>query len=191
MQRSFELTDGTPILIRRVLPSDRHELAAAYEALSSESRRLRFFSPPAHLSEALLDYLTDLDFVNRYALVARTADDQKGLGIARWIRDSEEPTKAAAAVTVADDWQGRGIGTQLLLALVEDARAAGIDTFVAEVLWDNQVMLDPLRRLGAEIAASEPGVARVEVDLPDAQTFGESALRQMLHSAARHETAGS
>lgn len=187
MQRSCELADGTPIIIRRVRPSDRHELAAAYEALSPESRRLRFFSPPTHLSEALLDYLTDLDFVNRFALVARTADDERGLGIARWIRDREQPEKAAAAVTVADDWQGRGIGTQLLLALVEDARAAGIRTFVAEVLWDNQVMLDPLRRLGADIAASEPGVARVEVDLPDAQTFGESALRQMLHTAARHE----
>lgn len=187
MKRSCELPDGTPILIRRVRPSDRDELAAAYEALSPESRRLRFFSPPTHLSEMLLDYLTDLDFVDRFALVARTSDDERGLGIARWIRDPEQPNKAAAAVTVADDWHGRGIGTQLLLALIEEARVAGIDSFVAEVLWDNQVMLDPLRRMGAEIAAAEPGVARVEVDLPDAQTFGESALRQMLHSAALHE----
>ncbi len=187
MQRSCELPDGTPILIRRIRPSDREELSAAYDALSPESRRLRFFSPPTHLSEVLLDYLTQLDFVDRFALVARTADDERGLGIARWIRDRDQPSKAAAAVTVADDWQGRGIGTQLLLALIEEARAAGIDTFVAEVLWDNQILLDPLRRMGAEISASEPGVARVEVDLPDAQTFGESAVRQMLHSAAAHE----
>ena len=187
MQRSCELPDGTPILIRRVEPSDRKELAEAYEALSPESRRLRFFSPPTHLSEALLDHLTQLDFVDRFALVARTDDDERGLGIARWIRDAEQPTKASAAVTVADDWQGRGVGTQLLIALIEEARAAGIDTFVAEVLWDNQVVLDPLRRLGAEIAADEPGVARVEVHLPDAQSFGESVLRQMLHDAARLE----
>lgn len=155
-------------MIRPLLPSDREELARGYRELSEESRRRRFFSPPPRLSEALLDYLTDLDFDRRFALAADLDDEPErpGVGVARWVRKRDDPTRAEAAVTVADSWQGRGIGTALLLALVEAAVERGITTFVADVLWENRALLETLRELGARVGPAEPGVARVEFDLP-------------------------
>lgn len=185
--RQATARDGTALLIRPLLPSDREELALAYEQLSEGSRRLRFFSPPRRLSAALLDYLTDLDFDRRFALVAQIRDgpERPGLGVARWIRDRIDPSKAEAAVTVADDWQGRGIGTQLLLALVEAAADRGITTFVADVLWENAALLDTLRESGARVKPSEPGVARVEFDLPAPGTdLVDTALHRMLVAVA-------
>lgn len=169
------------------MPSDRDELAQGYDQLSEGSRRRRFFSPPTRLSAALLDYLTDLDFDQRFALVAQIADDaeMRGLGVARWVRDRTDPSKAEAAVTVADAWQGRGIGTQLLLALVEAAVERGITAFVADVLWENTALLDTLRALGAHVRPSEPGVARVEFDLPEAGVeLTGTAIHRMLVASA-------
>jgi protein lysine acetyltransferase len=184
--------DGTPLVIRPLVPSDREELARGYLELSDESRRRRFFSPPARLSDALLDYLTELDFDRRFALVAHLRDDpdQRGLGVARWVRSRDDPTRAEAAVTVADRWQGRGIGTELLLALVEAATGRGITTFVADVLWDNRILLDTLRQLGARVDPAEPGVARVEFDLPEPGTaLDGTALHRMLVASAEAASA--
>ncbi len=181
------LRDGTPLVIRPLRPTDREALALGYAELSDESRRRRFFSAPKRLSASLLDYLTDLDFDQRFAWVAHLRDDpdQRGLGVARWVRLREDPTRAEAAVTVADDWQGRGLGTQLLLALIDAASERGITTFVADVLWENKTLLEPLRQLGARVAASEPGMARVEFDLPRSETeLAASAVHRMLVEAA-------
>ena len=62
-------------------PGDRDEIADGYEQLSPESRRLRFFNAPDHLSERLLDYLTDVDGVDRVALVARAIDEPGTPGV--------------------------------------------------------------------------------------------------------------
>jgi acetyltransferase len=185
--REATTRDGTTLSIRPLLASDRDELARGYEQLSAESRRRRFFSPPSRLSDSLLDYLTELDFDRRFALVAHLRDDpdQQGIGVARWVRDRRDPTKAEAAVTVVDGWQGRGVGTQLLLALVDAAAERGITTFVADVLWENRTLLDTLRRLGARVEATEPGVARVEFDVPAPGTdLDGTAIHRMLVAAA-------
>jgi GNAT superfamily N-acetyltransferase len=179
--------DGTVLVIRPLLARDRQELARGYEQLSEESRRRRFFSPPSQLSDSLLDYLTELDFDRHFALAVHLRDDpdQPGLGVARWVRDRNDPTKAEAAVTVADRWQGKGIGTQLLVALVKAAAERGITTFVADVLWENTTLLDTLRQLGARVQASEPGVARVEFDLPaPGVELGGTAMHQILVASA-------
>lgn len=185
--RRASTRDGAALILRPLLPSDRQELAKGYDQLSDESRRRRFFSPPSRLSSSLLDYLTDLDFDQRFALVAQLSDDpeMRGLGVARWVRDRTDPTKAEAAVTVADEWQGRGIGTQLLLALVEAAAERGITAFVADVLWENAALLDSLRELGARVSRSEPGVARVEFDLPEpGADLAGTAIHELLVASA-------
>lgn len=182
-----ELRDGSRVLIRPLLYRDRDELARHYEALSAESRRLRFFSAPAHLSEADLDYLTNLDYDDRFAFGAWAIDElgAPGVGVARYIRDRRDPTLAEAAVTVVDDHQGRGIATLLLGVLAAEAAEHGIRAFTAEVLWENRAVLDAIGALGARIEPSEPGVAHVEVDLPAAeQPLRESKVFRMLRLIA-------
>jgi GNAT superfamily N-acetyltransferase len=143
-------------------------LAQRYLELSPEARRLRFFNAPSHLSDALLDYLMDVDGSDRCALVAFAVDDEgaPGVGLARYVRSRDEPDSAEAAVTVLDRYQHRGIATTLLQRLADRARADGISTFTATVMWENRQLLDGLRAFGAEVAPSEPGVASVRISLP-------------------------
>ena len=163
------LADGGRILIRPLLPTDRDELAERYLELSPEARRLRFFNAPEHLSDRLLDYLMDVDGPDRCALVAFALDHEEtpGVGLARYVRSRDEPECAEAAVTVLDRFQNRGIATALLRCLADHARADGISTFTASVMWENRQLLDGLRAFGAEVAPSEPGVASVRIALPE------------------------
>lgn len=166
--RLHRLGDGTRVLVRPLVPEDRTELVARYGALSSRSRRLRFVSAPAHLSDRLLEHLLDVDYVDRHALVATLVDEPgtPSVGIARYLRSTADPTVADAAVTVIDEQQGRGIGTLLLTSLVADAMENGIEVFTADILWDNSELLDALRAVGARVMPGEPGLAAVRVDLP-------------------------
>jgi GNAT superfamily N-acetyltransferase len=177
------LDDGGRMLVRGLRASDRDELAQRYLELSPEARRLRFFNAPDHLSTRLLDYLVDVDGVDRCALVAFAMDDvgTPGVAIARYARSRDDATRAEAAVTVLDSYQRRGIGTALLHRLAEAARRNGISTLTATVMWENRALLDGLRALGADIRPSEPGVASVEIALPPEQAeFPETDLYRFL-----------
>ncbi len=163
-----ELADHTRVLVRPLLRSDRDELAIGYEHLSAEARRLRFFTAPSRLSDADLEYLTDLDYHDHFAWAAFAIDEpgQPGIGVARYIRDPAHPSQAEAAVTVLDDYQHRGLGTLLLQMLADHARENGITTFVSHILWDNREILETLAAAGACIEPEEPGVARVAIEIP-------------------------
>jgi GNAT superfamily N-acetyltransferase len=181
------LSDGGRILVRPLLPVDRAELAARYLELSPEARRLRFFNAPERLSERLLDYLMDVDDRDRCALVAFAIDDdgEPGVGIARYVRDRNDPSCAEAAVTVLDRYQKRGIATALLHRLTEQAWGNGISTFTATVMWENRELLDGLRAFGAEITRGEPGVASVRIALPEPDVdLPETDLHRVLRMFA-------
>ena len=83
------------------------------------------------------------------------------MGIARYVRDREDPHAAEIAVTVIDGWQGRGLGTELLAQLSERACQEGIRRFTAAVAADNAAMTGLLRNLGADLVA--PGVRHARV----------------------------
>jgi GNAT superfamily N-acetyltransferase len=156
------------VLVRPLQLSDRHELAIGYEHLSAEARRLRFFTAPSRLSDADLEYLTNLDYHDHFAWAAFAIDErgQPGIGVARYIRDPTQPNHAEVAVTVLDDYQHRGLGTLLLEMLADHARRNGITTFVSHILWDNREILETLAAAGARIEPEEPGVARVAIEIP-------------------------
>ncbi|HXY44570.1 MAG TPA: GNAT family N-acetyltransferase [Acidimicrobiales bacterium] len=183
-----ELADHTRVLVRPLRHSDQHELAVGYEHLSAEARRLRFFTAPARLSEADLEYLTNLDYHDHFAWAAFAVDEpgQPGIGVARYIRDAHHRDQAEVAVTVLDDYQRRGIGTLLLKMLAGEARRNGITTFVSHILWDNRELLETLAAAGARIEPEEPGVAWValEIPAPESSTL-VSLLRGVLRALGR------
>ena len=88
--------------------------------------------------------------------------DGSALGIARYIRDTEDPEVAEIAVAVVDDWQGRGLGTALLTRLLDRARDEGIRRFTALVAVDNEVMVSLLHDLGGELHATPDRAGAVE-----------------------------
>jgi len=179
------LADGTRVLVRPFLYSDRHELAQGYQQLSGESRRRRFFFAPAALSDDDLEYLANIDYRDHFALAAVALDTpgDPGVGVARYIRAPDRPTHAEAAVTVLDSYQRRGLGTLLLLLLADQAQRNGITTFDSYVLWDNLEVLDALRAAGARVEPDEPGIARVEIDIPAPE---EPTRRSGIRAALRH-----
>ncbi|MDP8955921.1 MAG: GNAT family N-acetyltransferase [Actinomycetota bacterium] len=180
-----ELRDGTPVLVRPVRPDDRGVIRNGFARLSPESRYFRFMTPMSSLSEGHLDYLTKLDFVDHVAWLAIRPDHpDEGLGVARYVRTKEDPTIAEAAVTVIDDYQGRGLGTLLLALLATVARAAGVRTFRAFVVQHNARMRNLLEQLGARTALDSPGLLRMDVDL-DPEDLPDSPPARVLRAAAQ------
>ena len=187
------LRDGTQVTIRPIRPDDKEELLRGFSRLSPASRYSRFHSFKQALTESDLRYLTEVDGASHVAIVAVTASHDLrrdvGIGVARFVRDPNEPDLAEAAITVADDHQGKGLGKLLLVRLVEAARERGIRRFQAEVLAENTPMVSLLRASGANVVKTDGRSLVLEVALTPAkegQNEGEieSALFAMLRTFA-------
>jgi RimJ/RimL family protein N-acetyltransferase len=159
------LRDGSTVLIRQVRGTDAPLLADGFARLSARSRRMRFLGSKTILSAAELRYFSDVDHHDHEALGALSPADGRGAGIARYIRDSDDPGAAEIAVTIADDWQGRGLGTALLTRLSDRARLEGIGRFTATVSADNVAMTRLLWKMGAELTGRSRGTVDYEVAL--------------------------
>jgi GNAT superfamily N-acetyltransferase len=129
-----ELRDGSRVLVRPFRPDDKGMLASAFAALSQRSRYQRFLGFKKQLGAEELTYFTEVDHHDHEALWAIDPETGDGIAVARFVRLRSRPEAAEAAVVVADDWQGRGIGTALLRRLSERARGEGIRTFTATLL---------------------------------------------------------
>jgi acetyltransferase len=137
------------VLVRPIRPDDKDALVAGLGRLSERSVYQRFLSPKPRLTRSELAYLTEVDFADHYALVAVLArSPEVVVAVGRWVRDLEDPTVAEVAIVVADDLQGRGVGTRLGQALVEAAVVRGVARFRATVLPSNRAAV----RLFAKIS---------------------------------------
>ncbi len=160
------LRDRSRVTVRPIRPDDAEPLRAGFERLSEESRYRRFLSPMYKLSEPMLRYLTEVDHHDHEALIAVVADGTV-VGVARSVRSRSDPQVAEVAVTVADDWQGRGLGTALLGLLADRARGEGIRCFSALMLDTNRDMLDLFEDLGPiRIIERGSGTTELEITLP-------------------------
>ena len=162
-----KLRDGTNILIRTVDPCDKKCISDGFDRLSARSRHLRFFSPVNKLSEAQLTYLTDVDNVNHAVIsaVGATAKDPTGIGLARYIRLKQELDVAEFAISVTDDYQGRGVGSILLDLLIRHAKANGIRVLRGYVLKSNEPMIKLLKRHNAQGIVDEDGSLRFDLHI--------------------------
>jgi RimJ/RimL family protein N-acetyltransferase len=173
------LRDGSNVVIRQVHRSDAPLLADGFARLSPESRRLRFLRRKDELSAAELRYFTDVDHHDHEALGALDHAAGRGVGVARYVRDADDPHAAEIAVTVVDDWQGRGLGTELLAQLSGRARAAGIRRFTALVSADNAAMTALLRRLCADPVHREHGTVEWEITLVPSESPCDGLLASL------------
>src|SRR6266567_6881825 len=97
------------LTVRAVRIADKAALSDLFERLSPRSRYCRFLGPKKMLSPRELEILTDIDHVEREAL-ALVAPDGRFIAVARYGSVPDDPKAAEVALTVADAWQGRGIG---------------------------------------------------------------------------------
>jgi acetate---CoA ligase (ADP-forming) len=139
------LRSGASIRLRPLCPDDERALLAFIVGLSDESRGFRFFSGAADL-RAAAHRATDVDYADRYGVVAVTGDAHTILAHGMYARDGA--TSAEVAFAVADRLQGEGIATTMLAHLAEAARSVGIERFWAEVLSQNHRMVHVFRDSG-------------------------------------------
>ncbi len=135
------------------------------------------------LSEAELDYLVDVDHKDHEAIVAIDPATGVGLGVARYIRSRDDPELAEVAVTVADDWQGRGLGRALLDRLTYRARREGVRRFSALVQGENRASIRLLEGLGDARRRWETGEVELVIELPPKRGMG-ARLGNALRAAA-------
>ena len=163
----LEAREGTKLTLRPVVKEDKDALVRGFERLSLESRFKRFLTGMPRLPDGLAAYLTDIDHVNHFAWVAFADDDPEdlGIGISRYIRLREDPLVAESAVAVIDAYQRRGIGSLLMLALVDVAWSHGVRRFRASYLADNAGVRHMIGASGADSRSVEPGVVAAEVEI--------------------------
>ncbi len=160
------LEDGTTIPIRSITPADAVPLQRFHLGLSAKSRYMRFFGHYPELVPELAHFFTNVDGTDRLALVALDpGNPQTIIGVVRLDRDGSSNAAEYAAV-VTDEWQGKGIGHELTLAILANARLVGIEKIFAFVQPGNQPMLALLKGLHHPWSARfEDGAERIEVDL--------------------------
>jgi GNAT superfamily N-acetyltransferase len=163
------LSEGTRVVLRPLGPGDAGRIAAAFARLSKRTRALRFLGGKAEMSPAELRYLSDVDGEMHFAIAACQEDaPDEIIGIARFLRFDQDPARAEVAATVADAFQGRGLGRLLLTRLAEAARERGVRTFHCELAEGNTPALGLVSEAapGLWTACSEDGVVVVDVPLP-------------------------
>src|SRR3954447_2365909 len=129
--------------------------------LSDETIYFRFFSLYRQLSARDVARFTQVDHVDRAALVALVGEDL--IGVVRYDRVS--PHEAEVAFNVEDAHQGRGLGTVFLDHIAAAARERGIERFIADVLPANRKMLNVFDEAGYQVRHDQSdGVVRLELD---------------------------
>lgn len=179
---------GVHVVLRHIRPEDATELRRGFAELSSESRYRRFFGAVTELDDRTVHYLTCVDGTNHVAIIALIESldlkTERGVGVVRFVRSTEDPEAAEIAVTVVDDMQRHGIGTLLSNVAIKAARERGIKRFTGEVLVENAHLVEALRAHPAVQTIEKNGVLSFVIELDPARDI-TGLLRQMLAVAAQ------
>ncbi|HEX6248039.1 MAG TPA: GNAT family N-acetyltransferase [Nocardioidaceae bacterium] len=166
------LRDGHTAHLRPITPDDEELLVEFYAQVSAESKYLRFFAPMPTLSDRDVKRFTHVDHHDRVAFVLTVA--QKMIAVGRFDRITPPDgngEEAEVAFLVQDAHQGRGIAQLLLEHLAQAGRERGVKKFVAEVLPENQRMIQIFREAGYQVAGGfEEGVMRFEFPIDSTET---------------------
>jgi acetyltransferase len=153
------LKDGTPVTIRPIRPEDEPLMVKFHATLSERSVYLRYFcslSLSARVEHERLVRICFASYDRGFALVADRKIPETGcheiLGVGRFSDITKK--EAEAAVLVSDNWQGRGLGTQLLAGVVHAARAENFQRLSGEILRDNLVTQAMFKKAGFRLQAT-------------------------------------
>lgn len=131
-----------------VTPNKKTKISQGLRNLSHETIRYRFMGPKKEFTPAELEYLTELDGVNHFALgIEEASGRERGVGIIRMVRSSIEPETAEVAIVLIDEYQKIGLGTLLLEAIVLAAHERKIKTLSFSLLPTNQQLVRLLRKV--------------------------------------------
>ena len=153
MQETWLAADGTAVTIRPICAADLALETEFVNRLSAASGYHRLMSGRRPSVDELKRF-TDIDPERELALIATTlaSERERQVGVARYVKDSS-PGRAEFAIVLSDQWQRRGLGTKLVLSLIDVAKRRGVRWLVGTTLSTNTGMLELGRKLGFQLAA--------------------------------------
>jgi acetyltransferase len=157
--------------LRPIRPEDARIEQSFIRALSPEARYFRFHHGLQELTPEMLVRFTQLDYDREMAFIAVVERDgrEQEVGVSRYTRNADGES-CEFALVVADAFQGAGIGTALMIALIERARQKGLARMEGEVLAENSNMLELVGHLGFHIERhAEVRLKTVTLDLQRAR----------------------
>jgi len=159
---TFHSSAGHLIHVRHLQPSDAPLLVDIFEHMTSESRYQRYHQTLDHVSANRVQHealqIAQADPNKNRCLIAFT--DLPGrtavpIGAVRFVQTN--PQEAEVAISIRDDFQNMGIGTQLMQLLAEEARVMGFRQLTADILNDNQAIWRVFNRLPYPVLRSPDG----------------------------------
>jgi acetyltransferase len=168
LERTWQPAGEPSLLIRPLRADDLAREREFIEGLSAQTLYFRLQYSATGASERDLERLLDLDYYDRCAIaaIARDSSVDHIVGVSRYAR-IDQSRRAECAIVVADAWQGRGLGSELMRALADAARARDIECLVGTTLAENARIASWARRFGFSVR-TEPnsgGLVVVQLDI--------------------------
>jgi acetyltransferase len=166
------MKDGTQVAIRPICPADEPLMVRFHRGLSDRTVYLRYFCSLSLATRTAHDRLVRICFANpdrETVLVATDADESSGaqriVAVGR-LNKLLPKNEAEVAILVSDEYQGCGVGSELLRHLIQIAREQKLDRIVAEMLRDNTIMQTVLKRSRFRLSLfNDPRSVRAVLDL--------------------------
>jgi acetyltransferase len=154
------MKDGTEVAIRAIRPEDEPNMVKFHQTLSERSVYLRFFhlmNLEQRTKHERLMRTCFIDYDREVALIAQRRNPQSGeleiLGVGR-LTKLHGVNEAEVAVVVSDQWQGRGLGTELLARLLVVGADEKLSKLTANILPDNRDMIRICEKAGLKLRHS-------------------------------------
>ncbi len=171
LQQIVQIEGGGEMTVRPIRPDDEPSYTRFFAAISPDDMRLRFFSGRRSLSHEFIAHLTQIDYAREMAFIGIDNRNGELLGVSRLVLDPDL-THGEFGILVRSDMQARGIGWQLLEALLKYARGEGVTQVKGIVHVENKKMLEMARQFGFACKSVE----------------GDAALREIVWRPADMET---
>lgn len=165
-QKTEQIDGIGRVQLRPIRPEDETLYHAFFDKVTMDDRRLRLFTPVAHLTHGFLARLTQIDYAREIAFVAIDGTSGELLGVVRFFADPDY-TQAEYAVLVRSDLKGRGLGWRLMTLLIDYARSEKLHVLTGAVLEENTTMIRMCEELGFTRShdSLEHGVWQMRLDL--------------------------
>jgi acetyltransferase len=149
---SWVLNDGRPVVLRPIRPEDEPLEFELWETFSPETFRYRFFGPPRKVTHDEMVRYTNIDYRREMAIIAELEEDdrRKMIGVGRLIIDADGES-GEFAVVVGDPWQGLGLGTKLVDAIIGVSGDKKLSEIHGVIQADNYRMIHVCREMGFQI----------------------------------------
>ncbi|WP_020180001.1 bifunctional acetate--CoA ligase family protein/GNAT family N-acetyltransferase [Methylopila sp. M107] len=177
-ETELTLKDGATVAVRPIRPEDEPAVAGFFRHVAPDDLRQRFFTPVVEVPRAFIARLTQIDYARAFVLLA--VDGDRVVGLAQLHADPDVET-GEYAILLGDGEKGRGLGRGLMRALIDVARAEGLEAVTGEVLTENTAMLSLCRSLGFEVKPDPDDLSlrqvRLALDPPPCGTHGGGGPR--------------